>query len=403
VSSPGLSSFAATQALWRFLNNERVTLPALAEPLRAAAREAIARRELPCVLVVHDWCKLDYRRHGSKRDVVQLTHARDVGYELGTALLVSPADGSPLAPVELRLRTAEGVHSTRDEKVSAACCHVDQVLPTMEASDGWELGVPCVHVIDREGDSVGHFRRWSAGGHLFLVRADDRRVVHAGRSVLLSEVAEELASGGRFREVGDVEYRGGRGRQEVAEVEVVLDRPAQRRGRDGRRRVVPGDALVVRVVISRIRDSEGRVAAQWLLVTNVPGELAAGERLARWYYWRWRIESFFKLLKSAGHEIEHWQQQSGMAIARRLLVVAMACVVVWELERNESVEGRELKRVLIRLSGRQTSRRRPVTAPALLAGLLVLLPILDLLEAYDGDLRQLRDLALKAIPFLDTG
>ena len=49
-------------------------------------------------------------------------------------------------------------------------------------------------------------------------------------------------------------------------------------------------------------------------------------------------------------------------------------------------------------------RRRPgFPPPALLAGLLVLLPILDLLEACDGDLRQLRDLALKAIPFLDTG
>jgi hypothetical protein len=54
---------------------------------------------------------------------------------------------------------------------------------------------------------------------------------------------------------------------------------------------------------------------------------------------------FFKLLKSAGHEIEHWQlpsnskhwqspgddknwqQETGTAIARRLLVAAMACVV----------------------------------------------------------------------------
>jgi len=91
------------------------------------------------------------------------------------------------------------------------------------------------------------------------------------------------------------------------------------------------------------------------------------------------------------------------AAVRRLLVVAMACVVVWELERSESVEGRELKRVLIRPSGRQTSRRRPVTAPALLPGLPVLLAIPDLLEACDGDLRQLRDLAPKAMPFLDTG
>ena len=29
-----------------------------------------------------------------------------------------------------------------------------------------------------------------------------------------------------------------------------------------------------------------------------------------WYYWRWKIESFFKLLKSAGQQLESWQQPS---------------------------------------------------------------------------------------------
>ena len=49
--------------------------------------------------------------------------------------------------------------------------------------------------------------------------------------------------------------------------------------------------------------------------------------LALWY-WRWQIECFFKLLKSAGHELESWQQESALAIAKSLLVASMACVTV---------------------------------------------------------------------------
>ncbi|MEZ5477737.1 MAG: hypothetical protein R3E95_09720 [Thiolinea sp.] len=60
--------------------------------------------------------------------------------------------------------------------------------------------------------------------------------------------------------------------------------------------------------------------AEWFLLTNVAAVDAA--TVALWYYWRWRIESFFKLMKSAGHQLESWQQESALAIAKRLLVAS---------------------------------------------------------------------------------
>ena len=130
--------------------------------------------------------------------------------------------------------------------------------------------------------------------------------------------------------------------------------------------------------------------AEWWLLSNVPEEWANAETLALWYYWRWRIESYHKLLKSHGQEMEHWQQESGQAITRRLLVAAMACVVVWGLERAEGANACELKEIVTRLSGRQMKTGCVTTAPALLAGLHALLAMLDLLEHYDLDhLRQL--------------
>jgi hypothetical protein len=98
--------------------------------------------------------------------------------------------------------------------------------------------------------------------------------------------------------------------------------------------------------------------------------------------------------------LELWQQETGPAIARRLLVAAMACVVIWQLQADQSTEAGELKNILIRLSGRQTKRSRPHTAPALLAGLWVLLSTLALLE--HCDLNHLRSLVAR-IRYFDTG
>jgi hypothetical protein len=132
-----------------------------------------------------------------------------------------------------------------------------------------------------------------------------------------------------------------------------------------------------------------------LLWTNLPPAVDAST-IALWYYWRWRIESFFKLLKSAGQHIEQWQQETAQAIAKRLLVAAQACVVVWALARAATPAADPTRALLIRLSGRLMKRRRPYTAPALLAGLWVLLAMVAVLDEYS--VADLRRLAAHALP-----
>ena len=102
----------ATQAAWRFLNNERVTLQALIEPLRKVGRDGCRHSESSFVLLAHDWCKLNYASHASKKDLLQLTHETDIGYDLTTALLIEAHTGVTLAPMQVHLKTRKGVHST---------------------------------------------------------------------------------------------------------------------------------------------------------------------------------------------------------------------------------------------------------------------------------------------------
>lgn len=122
------------------------------------------------------------------------------------------------------------------------------------------------------------------------------------------------------------------------------------------------------------------------------------------YYWRWKIETYFKLVKSHGFQVESWLQETGAAIARRLLVASMACVTVWQLLADDSAPAQELKTVLVRLSGRQMKRNRPFTAPALLAGLWALLSMLDTLEQYDVTaLKALLTKVQLPVPLLNSG
>jgi hypothetical protein len=400
--------FSATQAAWRFYGNPAVTLPQLAGPLIECARLDVPDACDQRLLVVLDWSNLHYGGHEAKGKRVELAQPKDLGYELLTALAVSDRDGSPVAPLCLELRAAGGVHSTRADKPLRTPSVLDGLGPVMghvgDLAAPW--GKRPVFLIDREADSVAHYRAWDKAGHQFLVRADDRpRAVHEGVALPLGEVAGLLKRRKAFAHCRTVEFKGRPAEQFVAEATVVVTRPARTHRKDkrtgkARHRNVAGRPLTLRLVVSEVRDEKGRVLARWLLLSNLPAGVAAAT-VALWYYWRWRIESYHKLLKSAGQEIECWGQRTPEALSRRLTVAAMACVVVWRLARDERPEAAELRGVLVRLSGRQMKRGESqpgFTEPALLAGLGVLIPMLLILREYDID--ELRRLTEAALPNL---
>ncbi len=413
--------FAATRAMSRFLNHEDIPFHALVEPAQDAVRAALAGCPERFALVVHDWCMFNFNEHESKRDRYVRSHDTDRGYELGTALVVAAADGRPLGPMEFRLRTAEGMLSTRIGGAALPPGHVNELDEVMAAAGRWGLGRTLIHVIDREADSVGHYRRWQAAGHRFVVRADRERVVlHEGRECKLGEVVTGLV--GSFTDVLDAEgrpevvtIRAGTGTVRVAEAAVVLHRPARHHtgektaGGHKKQIEVPGPPLPLRMVVTRVVNEAGTVLAEWWLLTNVVGKDADAATIGRWYAWRWSIESYHKLLKSAGMNAEAWQQETGVAFLRRLCVASvaflrrlcvasMACLTAWHLQRDRSPAATRLRVILVRLSGRQMKHRVESTAPALLAGLERLLAIDDLMQV--EDLEEVLALARRQLPRL---
>lgn len=397
LAVPGLADgFAAVIGAHRFLHNDRISLPNLIQPLHQLARHWRQQADNAWGLVIHDWSALCYPGQVRKADQTRLTNRQSRGYELASLLLLDGRNGNPIAPLELRLRAAHEVFSTRQPAPATTVYRIDEVLPSMQAVAPLGLGGPLVQVIDREADALAQYRDWQAAGQFFLVRAKgSRKVRWQGQEHSLAAVAGCLS----LRRGREVRYRGQAALQHVAEADVVLERPAWRHRRRGEQVVnerVPGPPLTLRLIVSRVCDANGRTLAIWYLLTNLPATVDTAT-VALWYYWRWRIETLFKLLKSAGHQVEHWQQQGGAALARRLLVALMACAWVWRLQREPSPEAATLRMVLGQLSGRQQRRGQAPTASALLAGLWVLLAMLEVLQEHSvEELHQLKKRVLDA-------
>jgi hypothetical protein len=389
---PRHDAATAAQAAWRFYKNSRTTTTRLAQPLLAAAGAAAAAACQRYALVAGDWSHLDYRSHTDKLDRIQIGQKEEIGYELFSQLLVSDQDGRPLAPVCLRLQAQAGDYSSRYDGARPPQSQLDALVQDMDYVAQQGLGKAPVFLFDAEVDSVFHLRLW-APRHLFVVRADEERVVlFEGQEVAVPQVVAALRQRQAFQKVRVVDYKGQKVQQHVAEAAVVLHRRAQlKREVDGQRRrlYVRGAPLAVRLVVSELRRADGEVVARWLLWTNLPGEVDAAT-VALWYSWRWQIESYFKLLKGAGQHVEQWQQETGQRILKRLLVASMACVLVWQLARSVAPQATEARRLLVKLSGRQIEYGKEFTEEALLAGLWVLLAVVDTLEGYlPEELRQL--------------
>lgn len=390
---------SAAQAAYRFYDNDRVSLPMLAAPLREQLPVAVAAACRAWCLVIHDLSPLHYTQHESKQDRIVLYNRHDFGYLMQTALLISDRNGDPLLPLYIGIAAADGVHSTRRETPWLARPWIDEISRTMGYVESLKPAKPSVHIIDREADSILHLRRFARQQRKFVIRGNDvRRVAHEGRSKLLAEVESEL--GGQFRFSREVRYKGRQAFQYVAETTVKLTQPArQQRRRAGKTsyRMIKGRALDLRLVLAQVRAQDGRVLATWRLWTNLPESVDA-ETIALWYYWRWRIESYFKLLKRAGQHAEAWQQETARAIAKRMLIAAQVCVIVWAIEQSPDPRVKPLRELLVRLSGRLMKRGVEWTASALLAGMWNLLSIIDALEQYSlAELEQSARLTLEIL------
>ncbi|WP_158530221.1 hypothetical protein [Candidatus Hamiltonella defensa] len=173
--------------------------------------------------------------------------------------------------------------------------HMDALVADIRRVESLNTG--WVHLIDREGDSVGHMRELSAQGICWLIRGKEgHRAEWGGSTRKIGEIADVLP----LIACGQIGWKGKNANMEIGETSVIITRTAKPKRKNkstGRRvKVQLGVALTIRLVAVRLTDTDGN------------------------FIGRWSIDSFFKLLKGAGHDVEKWLQRSAGAVLRRLYV-----------------------------------------------------------------------------------
>jgi len=340
-----------------------------------------------------DWSHLDYKKHSSKKE---LTHENrkdtcmKIGYDLQTTLAVSDKTGEPIAPIVHNLKSSKKVYSTYSDTVIHKQTHLKELALRAQWIDkNLKSDKRIVHIVDREADSVAFMRELSLNRNLFLLRVKDNSKLYYPKEEIdinQKDLAQKLSLGTKVKEI---QYRNKTTSIYVNECDVEVRRDATTMilSGEGKRKLqkTKGDTLKARFIVERLVDENNKVVAKWLLITNIIDKKVTTEALATWYYYRWKIESYFKLLKSSGFNLEEWQQIEPEALFKRLLVVSYSCILVWKIANDSSDNAQKIRKFLVTLSGKLIERNKEFTYPALLSGLENYIQMMDIMLLFSQE------------------
>ena len=384
--------FSQVQGAWRFLNNPDVSVDSLFEPIFDSLNTEIENQCDKFVLAMTDWSHVDYKHHTSKRELSSENRKTGVkkGLDLQTTLAVSDITGEPIAPIAHNLKSAKKFYSTYDDNIKLGTTHLEELANRAKwIKENLKTDKKVVHIVDRESDSVSFMRDLMNIDELFLLRVKNNSKVYFPEEdidIKQGELADKLSIG---KEIQTIKYKNKKVKIYVNECDIEVRRDASQFiiNKDGKKKLkkTAGEAVKARFVVERLVDENENIVAQWILVSNILDKSVTSATLATWYYYRWKIETYFKLLKSSGFNMEEWQQREPMALFRRLLVVSYSCVLVWKIANDNSNNGKKIRDFLVLLSGRLIQKDKEFTHPALLAGLENYIQMLDLMSMFSQE------------------
>jgi Transposase DDE domain len=217
-----------------------------------------------------------------------------------------------------RLRTTRDKESQRWLDVAAGA---NDVLATAKS---------ITVVSDRESDIYEHFARRPANTHL-LVRACQNRKIESDdeEGLLLFTFTDDLAEAGRIR----IKIPAAPGRKErIAKLAIRFSPVELRKPRHGAARDLSETIGLTLVDVREVSTPEDGKPLHWrLLTTHGVTSLGEAHKIVDLYRMRWSIEEFFRLLKTAGFDIEDADIGDPQAMIKLVTAVAIAAVTVMQL------------------------------------------------------------------------
>lgn len=333
-------NWAATKAVYRFLSNERVN----AQDILSGHFHETAKRITACkgpVLVLHDTSEFIYKRKdpkpiGSTRKIPSNERINGAfglsrtacGCLLHASLAITP-EGLPLG------LTATHHWSRREFKNTTAMkkkINPTRVPISTKESQRWlnnishtDEVIDCnpqklIHVGDREADIYELFSLCSRLNTHFIIRVCVNRL--ADESTLSEEIALTRKRFSKRIEFDDAKGNRISTRLDVKVKKLLLHPPTYKSKEY--------DDLQV-TVVSAVEEKEptDRDRIRWTLITNLPvSKKADALNVLHWYKQRWKIEVYFKILKSGlGLELSKLRERK-----RLERWMAVCCLVAWRIQ-----------------------------------------------------------------------
>jgi hypothetical protein len=295
---------AKVKAVYRFMDNQEVTLAKLLEPHQEQTRQRMAEHQV--VLAVQDSTSLNYTGHLSTAGLGPIGTKRSgaLGLIVHDTVAVTP-DGLALGVIDAQVWVRDG----EDKEAGRSIEHKESVkwLRSYQVAARLQAQLKKTRVVsvgDRESDVYELFatarEHIEAGGPHLLVRATEDRCLAATSKNLWEKVEAQSVAG--YRKIVVPPHPGTKGRKANLSVRfcaVVLSPP------QGKSTL--GKVRLWAVHARERRAPTGVEPVEWMLLTTleVTDFDQACEKLD-WYTQRWMIEVFHRTLKS-GCRIEDRQ------------------------------------------------------------------------------------------------
>lgn len=362
---------------YRFMDNDNVTLKALREFRRELTLSSLPKGS--DVLIMNDVSLLDYHHHNSKKDRRAIGDGKGKGYEYNCNLAINPENGSVLGVVHDCLVNTDGPDDVdmvdyNDEYLQTKLSkndlekikenHKHQMVSHIRSMADFLKPWNPIHVGDREFDDIFIMQAAIDEGHDFVLRAMNLRNVQIQKADWLPETSLTGKQAGHplkefhvYTRISDiiqhiplepykdlpldakgrvcfVNSRKRTARLHIGSVPISLYRQAKR----NRKYIKTPNAVDVNlVVIKELDPPQGKDPLCWLILTNRNVDNLEGmAAVARIYELRWKIEEFFRLLKTS-YRLEEVRYNSAVKIARYIILSTIAVQMLMRIKDSADI------------------------------------------------------------------
>ena len=339
-----MATGADLEGHYRFLRNPAVTPPVLLQPHIDATVGRLA--EFGEALAVHDTTECRYG--GSREDLGRLTRSGHGFLAHFTLAVTLDARRDPLGTLALETwtRTEPTPTALRKQRVLTQ----DQAMDLPNEQDRWWRSVEAaeaavagrrtslIHVMDSEADDYDLMSKLVEARRRWVIRlCHDRTLSLAGQRAKTKEVVAQrevlckrtVHLSRRERQPGGSQRKRAASREQRVATLAISAAPVtfqrSRNCRDG------AETLPVNIVsVREIDPPTDQEAVEWLLITTEPIDNEEQVlKVVDCYRGRWRIEEFFKALKT-GCALEKRQLESLQTLLNAL---ALFIPIAWNLLR----------------------------------------------------------------------